>query len=137
MKDRKPARVGLALAPCRSVHSKTARRRAAALPGCKSSDLSLLNRFEAGNKTEGKPLMDFANGEILFQCLRLIGSGVELGRLLIAAERQGMVQVLPSAISGPQALRRRRLAEATPPRFRLWRNPLAVNGPATEFLKTL
>ena len=97
----------------------------------------ILNRFVAGNKTEGEPLMDFANGEILFQCLRLIGSGVELGRLLIAAERQGMVQVLPSAISGPQALRRRRLAEATPPRFRRWRNPLAVNGPATVFLKTL
>jgi hypothetical protein len=28
--------------------------------------------------------MDFANGEILFQCLRLIGSGAGLGRLLIA-----------------------------------------------------
>ena len=64
---------------------------------------SILNRLIAGNKTEGEPLMDFANGEILFQCLRLIGSGLELGRLLIAAERQGLVQVLPSAISGPQA----------------------------------
>ena len=45
--------------------------------------------------------MDFANGEILFPCLRLIGSGAKLGRRLIAAERQGLVQVLPSAISGP------------------------------------
>ena len=52
--------------------------------------------------------MDFAKGEILFQCLRLIGSGVELGRLLIAAEIQGLVQVPPPAISGPQALGRRR-----------------------------
>ncbi len=30
--------------------------------------------------------MDFANGEILLRCLRLIGSGAKLGRLLIAAE---------------------------------------------------
>ena len=46
--------------------------------------------------------MDFAKGEILIQSLRLIGSGAKLGRRLIAAERQGLVQVLPSAISGPK-----------------------------------
>ncbi len=46
--------------------------------------------------------MDFANGEILIQRLRLIGSGAKLGRRLIAAERLGLVQVLPSAIGGPK-----------------------------------
>ena len=44
--------------------------------------------------------MDFAKGEISFQCLRLIGSGAELGRLLIAAERPWFEQVLQPAISG-------------------------------------
>ena len=80
--------------------------------------------------------MDFAKGEILFRCLRLIGCGVELGRLLIAAEIQRLVQVPPPAISGPQALGRRRLAEATLSRFRLWRNPSVVNCPAIAFLQT-
>ncbi len=46
--------------------------------------------------------MDFANGEILIQCLRLIGFGARLGRRPIATERQGLVPVLPSAISGPK-----------------------------------
>jgi hypothetical protein len=101
------------------------------------SAYSILNRIVAGIKAEEKPLMDFANGEILIQCLRLIGSGAKLGRRLIASERQGFVQDLPSAISGPQAWGRRRLAGATRPRFRRWRNPLVVNCPAMEFLKTL
>ncbi len=67
-----------------------------------SDGYSILDRIAAGNKTEEEPLMNFANGEILIQRLRLIGSGAKLGRRLIAAERQGLVQVLPSAISGPK-----------------------------------
>ena len=38
------------------------------------------------NDGSSEPLTDFANGEILFQCLCLIGSGACFWRLLIAAE---------------------------------------------------
>jgi hypothetical protein len=51
--------------------------------------------------------MDFANGEISFQCLRLIGSGPEHERLLGAAEvvtfTPGTMQlnVGPALVAGP------------------------------------
>ena len=57
--------------------------------------------------------MDFAKGEILFHCLRLIGSGAELGGYLSHPSSPGLEQLLQPAISGPQTPGRRRLAEAT------------------------
>ena len=87
----------------------------------------MARRLRRRRKTKEEPRTDFANGEILIRSLRLIGCGVRPGRLLIAAEvKQNRVRCITPAIQRARFFERRRLAGATPSKFRRWRNSLVV-----------